>query len=62
MLVLAPSCWMVLRLDSIAPAVLLAIAAVPLTIMGGQAGILQGERRWQALAAALPGRAASPDW
>jgi O-antigen/teichoic acid export membrane protein len=41
---------MVLRLDSLLPAVLLAIAAVPLTIQGGQAGILQGERRWLPLA------------
>src|SRR6185436_13789246 len=39
-----------LRLDSLLPAVLLAIAAVPLTIQGGQAGILQGERRWLPLA------------
>ncbi len=39
-----------LRLDSWAPAVLLALAAVPLTVMGGQAGILQGERRWLGLA------------
>ena len=36
----------VLRLDSVLPAVLLAVSAVPLTVMGGQAGILQGERRW----------------
>ena len=33
------------------PAVLMAVAAVPLTLMGGQAGILQGERRWFPLAA-----------
>jgi O-antigen/teichoic acid export membrane protein len=32
------------------PALLLAVAAVPLTVMGGQAGILQGERRWVPLA------------
>ena len=49
MLVLSPIVWKVLRLDGIAPAIVLAIAAVPVTIMGGQAGILQGERRWQAL-------------
>jgi O-antigen/teichoic acid export membrane protein len=40
----------VLRLDSIYPAVLLALGAVPLTVMGAQAGILQGERRWRPLA------------
>ena len=39
----------VLRLDP-AVAVLVALAAVPLTLMGGQAGVLQGERRWVALA------------
>jgi O-antigen/teichoic acid export membrane protein len=46
MLVLSPAVWKVLQLDSILPALLVAITAVPLTIMGGQAGILQGERRW----------------
>lgn len=50
MLVASPAVWVLLRLDSIVPAVLLAIAAVPLTIMGGQSGILQGERRWLPLA------------
>lgn len=39
-----------LRLDSWTTAALLAVAAVPLTVMGGQAGILQGERRWRPLA------------
>ncbi len=39
-----------LRLDSWLPAALIAVTAVPLTIMGGQAGILQGERRWFPLA------------
>ena len=39
----------VLRLD-VAVAVLVALAAVPLTLTGGQAGVLQGERRWPALA------------
>lgn len=55
MLVLSPVVWRVLRLDSIVPALLLAAAAVPLTIMGGQAGILQGERRWLPLAAVYLG-------
>jgi len=50
MLLLSPVVWAVLRLDSLVPAVLLAVAAVPLTIQGGQAGILQGERRWLPLA------------
>jgi O-antigen/teichoic acid export membrane protein len=30
--------------------VLIAVTAVPLTVMGGQAGVLQGERRWTPLA------------
>lgn len=51
MLVASPAVWVLLRLDSPLPAVMLAVAAVPLTIMGGQAGILQGERRWLPLAA-----------
>jgi O-antigen/teichoic acid export membrane protein len=50
MLVASPLVYVVLRLDSITPALLLAASAVPLTIMGGQAGILQGERRWLSLA------------
>jgi len=50
MLVLSPVVWHVLQLDSIAPAIALAIAAVPSTIVGGQMGILQGERRWWRLA------------
>jgi len=40
-----------LRLESLPTAALVALSAVPLTVMGGQAGILQGERRWRALAA-----------
>jgi O-antigen/teichoic acid export membrane protein len=50
-LLASPVVWLLLRLDDPVPAVLLAVAAVPLTVMGGQAGILQGERRWGALAA-----------
>jgi O-antigen/teichoic acid export membrane protein len=50
MLALSPLVWKVLKLDSVVPALLLAVAAVPLTVMGGQAGILQGERRWLPLA------------
>ncbi len=49
LLVLTPVLNAVLRLDSLATAALVSLVSVPLTIMGGQAGILQGERRWQAL-------------
>ncbi|MEX0427536.1 lipopolysaccharide biosynthesis protein [Nocardioides sp. DS6] len=51
MLVASPLVWHLLKLDSIIPALLVAACAVPLTVMGGQAGILQGERRWLELAA-----------
>ncbi len=47
----SPVVTLVLRLDSWVPAALIAVTAVPLTIMGGQAGLLQGERRWLPLAA-----------
>lgn len=40
----------VLNLDHWGAAALLAVSAVPLSVMGGQAGILQGERRWGPLA------------
>ncbi|NGN91416.1 oligosaccharide flippase family protein [Nocardioides sp. KC13] len=50
MLAASPLVWRMLRLDSIYPALLVAVCAVPLTIMGGQAGVLQGERRWLDLA------------
>jgi O-antigen/teichoic acid export membrane protein len=40
----------VLRLDSWLTAGMIALTAIPLTLMGGQAGILQGERRWLPLA------------
>ena len=49
LLVLSPLLNQILRLDSLATAALLSIVSVPFTIMGGQAGILQGERRWAAL-------------
>ncbi len=39
-----------LHLSDWLTAAMLAVAVVPLTIMGGQAGVLQGERRWAALA------------
>jgi O-antigen/teichoic acid export membrane protein len=41
----------VLNLDSWWVAALIAVTIVPLTVMGGQAGVLQGERRWGPLAA-----------
>lgn len=50
LLALAPLINLVLRLDSLLTAALLAVVSVPFTVMGGQAGILQGERRWRALA------------
>lgn len=39
-----------LKLGGVGSALMLAAASVPLTIMGAQAGILQGERRWLPLA------------
>src|SRR3712207_6095964 len=48
-LVAVPVLASVLRLE-VRVAVLVALAAVPLTLMGGQAGVLQGERRWLPLA------------
>lgn len=49
-LLAVPVVTWVLRLDNWFIAALLAVSAVPLTVMGGQAGILQGERRWLPLA------------
>lgn len=49
MLAASPVVWQVLRLESIVPAILVAACSVPLTMVGAQAGILQGERRWLAL-------------
>jgi O-antigen/teichoic acid export membrane protein len=48
-LVLAPVINQVVHLDSLGTAALTAFAAMPLTLMGAQAGILQGERRWFSL-------------
>src|SRR5689334_15952997 len=48
-LLCAPLLVVLLHLDGLGPAVLVAVTTVPLTIMGGQAGILQGERRWRGL-------------
>ena len=49
-LLLAPGIDPLLRLDDLRIAVLVAVAVVPMTVMGGQAGVLQGERRWGPLA------------
>ncbi len=49
LLLLTPLINRTLRLDNLSIAILVAASAVPMTIMGGQAGILQGERRWTAL-------------
>lgn len=49
-LLLAPVVDRVLRLESIPMAIVMALTVVPMTMMGGQAGILQGERRWWPLA------------
>jgi O-antigen/teichoic acid export membrane protein len=51
LLVLTPVVTDTLSLDSAGAAALIAVTAVPLSVMGGQAGILQGERRWGPLAA-----------
>jgi O-antigen/teichoic acid export membrane protein len=51
LLVLSPVIQRVLGLDHFAAALIIAISAVPMTITGGLAGILQGERRWAALGA-----------
>jgi O-antigen/teichoic acid export membrane protein len=49
LLAVPPVTWL-LRLDSWLVAAMVAVTAVPMTVMGGQAGILQGERRWMPLA------------
>lgn len=50
LLALTPLINLVLRLESLASAAVVGLIAVPLTVMGGQAGVLQGERRWALLA------------
>lgn len=49
LLVLSPLLNAILRLESIPTAMLIGVTAWPMTVMGGQAGILQGERRWISL-------------
>ena len=50
MMALSPVVEHGLKLPNIWPALLVAGCAFPITIWGGQAGILQGERRWRELA------------
>jgi O-antigen/teichoic acid export membrane protein len=50
-LALSPLVAQLLQLDHVLTAVALAVAIAPTTLMGAQAGILQGERRWTPLAA-----------
>lgn len=49
-LVLTPVINIALHLDSLLTSALVALSVWPMTVMGGQAGILQGERRWYPLA------------
>ncbi|MDZ5661897.1 oligosaccharide flippase family protein [Nocardioides sp. S-58] len=49
MLVLCPVINRLLNLDDLLTAAIVSLAVVPLTLAGGQAGVLQGERRWGAL-------------
>jgi O-antigen/teichoic acid export membrane protein len=51
LLVLTPLINVTLQLDDLLMAALLGFSAVPLTLVGGLTGILQGERRWGALSA-----------
>lgn len=48
-LLLTPVISWGLRLDDWPAALMIGLSAVPLTIMGGQAGVLQGEQRWGGL-------------
>jgi O-antigen/teichoic acid export membrane protein len=50
LLLSAPLVNVLLDLDSLPTAMLVAVAAVPMTMTGAQMGILQGERRWRELA------------
>jgi O-antigen/teichoic acid export membrane protein len=49
-LLLAPVINLGLHLHSLPTAMLIAVSAVPVTYMGAQAGVLQGEQRWGLLA------------
>ncbi len=54
-LALTPVISWALSLENWAAAAMIGLSAVPLTIMGGQAGILQGEERWAPLSAVYLG-------
>jgi O-antigen/teichoic acid export membrane protein len=49
LLAVAPLMERLLKLDRLSTALLLGVSAVPLTLMGAQSGVLQGERRWPPL-------------
>ena len=51
LLALSPLLEHVLRLDGLLPVMLVAVTTIPLTLMGAQSGVLQGERRWPPLSA-----------
>lgn len=51
LLALTPVINVTLQLDDLLMAALIGLSAVPLTLVGGLTGILQGERRWGALSA-----------
>jgi O-antigen/teichoic acid export membrane protein len=51
LLLLSPLLDQVLHLDDLVAVGLVAAACVPLTLMGAQAGVVQGERRWGSLVA-----------
>jgi len=51
LLLLTPVINVLLQLDDPTMAAMLGLSAVPLTLVGGLAGILQGERRWGAFSA-----------
>jgi len=50
-LLLTPLITWSLDLDGWQPALMIGLSAVPLTIIGGQSGVLQGEHRWGGLGA-----------
>lgn len=49
-LIASPLVNVALKLGSVGTAALLGVAVAPFTLMGAQAGVLQGERRWTPLA------------
>lgn len=54
-LAMTPVISWALSLDNWAAAAMIGLSAIPLTVMGGQAGILQGEERWLPLSAVYLG-------